>query len=132
MTSETPIEVLAEAAKRGLKVSFQSPFSLVVEPAERCPDDFADTLSQHKGRLLALLQLPFVMAYSRILEDTIFFCEDDRTRAALVQAGADESSIYTRAELKILVLRNRAQPFLPAELCQIHAARKTFKGRVGE
>jgi hypothetical protein len=81
MTYQTPIEVFAEAAEYGLRLSFKAPFTLCVDPADRCPSDFVDTLTQHKPQLLALLQLPFVMAYSRALDETIFLCEDEQTRA---------------------------------------------------
>jgi hypothetical protein len=77
-----------------------------------------------------LLQLPFVMAYSRILEETVYFCEDEQTHEALIEAGADEWSIYTKDELRVLVAANRAKPFIPAELCKLHQIKKTFKGRI--
>jgi hypothetical protein len=86
-------ELFTEAIKRGLKLSFEPPLTLVVESAERCPDDFADTLSEHKAQLLALLRLPVVMVFSRTLDETIFFCEDEDTKAALVEAGAPASDI---------------------------------------
>ena len=128
MTTQTPIEVFAEAAERGLKLSFKPPFTLVVDPANRCPGDFVDTLSQHKARLLALLQLPFVMVESEALQDTIFFCEDEATKAALVESGADEWSIYTKDELRVLVAHNRIQPLTPKELRKLHEAKRQFNG----
>jgi hypothetical protein len=132
MTTKTAIEIFGEAAEHGLKLSFKAPFTLCVEPRSRCPSDFLDALSLHKTQLLMLLQLPFLMAYSRILEETIFFCEDDQTRAALVEAGADESAIYTRAELKILVEQNRMKPFLPDELIKLHDIKKMFRAKIHE
>ena len=129
MTAQGPIGVFAEAGKRGLTLSFQPPFSLVVEPARRCPADFADTLSQHKPQLLVLLQLPFVMVSSQILGETILFCEDEHTKGALVDAGAEPWSIYTKDELRILVANNRAKPFPPDELCKLHEMKRTFHGR---
>jgi hypothetical protein len=130
VTAQTPIEVFAEAIERGLKLSFEPPFTLDVYPADKCPDDFADRLAYHKPRLLALLQLPFVMAYSQTLDETIFFCEDEDTKAALVEAGAEEWSIYTRAELQVLVAHNRAKPFIPDELLRLHAAKRTLGARI--
>jgi hypothetical protein len=130
MTAQTPIEVFAEATKLGLKLSFEPPFTLVVNPRNRCPGDFVDTLSQHKPQLLALLELPFVMVYSEALQDTIFYCEDEATKGGLVEAGADEWSIYTKDELRVLVAHNRAKPFIPDELCKLHEIRKTFQGRI--
>jgi hypothetical protein len=52
------------------------------------------------------------------------------TKAALVEAGADEWSIYTKGELRLLIAHNRAKPFLPDELCKLHAIKRTFHGRI--
>ena len=130
MTALTPIQVFAEAAERGLQLGLKPPHTLTVQPANRCPRGFADTLSQHKWHLLAILQLPFIMAYSKALEETIFFAEDEDTKAALIEAGTDPFSIYTRDELRIIVEHNRARPFIPSELCKLHEIRKTFHGRL--
>ena len=130
MTAQTPIEVFAEAKKRGLKLNFEPPFTLVVNPRNRCPSNFVDTLSQHKPRLLALLELPFCMLYSRTLEENVFFCEDEETKAALVAAGADEWSIWTKDELRALIAQNRIKPFTDAELCKLHEIKKTFNARI--
>jgi len=129
MTTQTPIEVFAEAAEYGLKLSFKPPFTLCVDPADCCPSDFVDTLSQHKPQLLALLQLPFVIVYSRTLDETIYFCADENTKAALVEAGASEWSIYTRAELKILCEQNRIAPISNDELRKLHEIKKTFNAK---
>jgi hypothetical protein len=59
---------------------------------------------------------PFVMVYSKALEEIIFFCEDEDTKAMLVEAGAEPFSIYTRAELEVLVKANRIAPLTIAEL----------------
>ena len=99
MTELTPIEVFCQATQRGLQLSFEPPDTLIVNPASGCSKDFADTLTQHKWRLFTLLQLPFVTVYSKALEETVFFAQDEDTKAALVEVGAQESSIYTRAEL---------------------------------
>ncbi|HSS18348.1 MAG TPA: hypothetical protein VLQ29_15480 [Candidatus Dormibacteraeota bacterium] len=130
MTALTPIEVFQEAAERGLKLGIEPPHTLTVQPANRCPRDFADTLIQHKWHLLAILQLPFTMAYSQTLGETIFLCEDEATKAALVEAGAESFSIYTRADLQILVEHNRAKPFVPDELLRLHQAKRIFNARV--
>jgi hypothetical protein len=126
----TTIQVFAEAAERGLKLGSKPPHTLTVEPAERCPKDFVPVLKAHKPALLALLKLPFVMVFSQTLGETIFFCEDEATKVALVEAGADPWSIYTKDELRILVANNRAKPFLPDELCKLHEIKKTFHGRI--
>jgi hypothetical protein len=124
------IQVFAKASELGLKLGFEPPNTLTFEPIERCLLKFRDTLTYHKPQLLALLQLPFVMVYSEALEETIFLCEDEATKAALVEAGADEWTIYTKDELRVLVAQNRAKPFIPDELCKLHEIRKTFHGRI--
>jgi len=126
----TTISLLQQGAGYGLKLAFELPNTLTVEPARLCTPEFAATLKAHKPALLALLRLPFVMAYSKTLDETIFLCEDEDTKAALEEAGAEPFSIYTRDELAILIEHNRARPFIPSELCKLHETRKTFHGRL--
>jgi hypothetical protein len=126
----TTIQVFAEAVDLGLKLGLKPPDKLTVESAKRWPKDFAETLRDYKPQLLPLLRLPFCMVYSRTLEQNVFFCEDEETKDALVAAGADEWSIYTKTELRILVAHNRAKPFLPDELCKLHEIKRTFHGRI--
>ena len=61
------------------------------------PREFAQILRDYKLRLLALLRLPFCVVFSQILGETIFFCEDEHTKTALVEAGADEWSIAPKS-----------------------------------
>jgi len=89
-------------------------------------------LKSHKPQLLALLELPFRMVYSKALEETIFFCEDEATKAALIEAGADEWSIYTMDELRVLIAHNRVAPFDADELCKLHEIKRTFSARLTE
>jgi hypothetical protein len=130
MTTATTIEVFQKAAELGFKLGFEVPETLTFQPANRCPIEFANTLRVYKPQLLTLLKLPFVMAYSEVLGETIFLCEDETTKAALVEAGADDWSIYTTDELRILVAQNRAKPFLPDELCKVHEIKRAFSGRI--
>ena len=132
MTTAATIEVLQQAAQFGLKLGFEPPDTLTVQPANRCPVEFAITLKAHKPQLLALLRLTFVIAYSQILEETIFLCEDAPTKAVLVEAGASAWSIYTRAELQILVEHHRAKPFTPDELIRLCTARRLFCARIAK
>jgi hypothetical protein len=132
MTTATTIEVLQKAAEFGLKLGVEPPDTLTVQPANRCPVEFAISLRAYKPQLLTLLGLPFVIVYSKILEERIFFCEDEDTKAALVEAGADSWSIYTKGELRVLVAQNRVKPFLPDELCKLHEIKRTFHGRIAE
>ena len=128
--TETAISILQKAADLGLKLGLKQPGILTVKSEESWPRDFADTLRDYKPRLIALLRLRFVMLYSQALEDTIFFCEDERTKSALVEAGADPWSIYTKAELRILVEQNRIKPFTSDELKKVHEIKRTFHGRI--
>jgi hypothetical protein len=135
MTTPVPencVPLLKQAAELGLKIEVKDSKTLTVEPAERCPPEFADELRRHKWHLLHLLDLSFVMLYSKALDETIFFAEDDDTKAALIEAGADCWSIYTKDELRVLVANNRAKPYLPDELCKLHEIKKTFNGRISK
>jgi hypothetical protein len=106
--------------------------ALTVDASKPWPKEFAELLRDCKPRLLALLELPFVMVYSEAVNDTLFFCEDDQTRTALIDAGADSFAIYTKAELHMLVEQNRVAPFTNAELCKLHEIKKTFKAKITE
>jgi hypothetical protein len=103
---------------------------LRVLPAERLSPDFGEVLKAHKPVLLALLKLPFVQVYSEAVEEVLFFCQDEATQAALIEAGADEWSIYTKDELRGLVAQNRVAPLSAAELRKVHEIKRTFSGRI--
>jgi hypothetical protein len=126
----TPIQVFQKAAELGLKLGIEPPDTLTLQPARLCSAEFAATLKAHKPALLAVLQLPFVMVFSESLGETVFFCADEPTRTALIEAGADEFSIYTRDELRVLVEQNRVAPLSAAELCKVHEIKRTFSGRI--
>ena len=128
--TETAISILQKAADLGLKLGLRQPETLTVESKKRWPSSFADTLRDYKPRLIALLKLPFVMVYSQALQETIFFCEDEATKAALERAGASEWSVYTRDELRILVAQNRVAPLTDAELRKLHDIKRTFGARI--
>ena len=131
MTSNT-IEIFQKAAELGLKLGVEPPNTLTLQPASRCPTHFAHSLREHKAHLLALLRLPFVMVYSNALEETVFFCADDDTKDALIEAGASEWSIYTKDELRVLVAQNRVAPLSPDELRKVHEIKQTFNGRIAK
>jgi hypothetical protein len=133
MTTPLPencVPLLKQAAELGLKIDVKDSRTLTVEPAERCPADFADALRVHKWHLLCLLSTSFVMLYSESLGETIFFCEDEDTKATLTEAGADEWSIYTRDELRILCGANRVAPLSATELKQLHQIKRPFNARI--
>jgi hypothetical protein len=103
----TLIEILQRASELGLKLGCEQGDVLTVTPADRCPPDFAKTLKAHKWHLLGLLSLPFCMAFSTALSETVFFTEDEGTKATLVEAGGDPDNVYTRDELGLLVEARR-------------------------
>jgi len=127
--TKTPISVLKEAAAHGLRLEAQ-PDGLHVNPGEHCSPAFEETLRAYKPQLLALLRLPFVMVHSKALETIVFFCQDEATKGALIEAGADPFAIYTKAELRVLVAQNRVAPLSPDELRNVHEIKKTFHGRI--
>jgi hypothetical protein len=124
------IAVLQRAAELSLKLGIEERDTLTYEPVECCPDLFRETLRDHKPQLLALLQLPFVMIYSQSVEQTLFFCADDQTRQALIDAGADSFAIYTKAELRELIEQNRVAPFTNAELRKVHEIKRSFNAKI--
>ena len=128
--TDTPVFILQKAGDLGLLLGLKPPDTLTVESAKRWPKDFADTLRDYKPQLLALLRLPFVMVYSQALGETIFFCEDEDTRAALQEAGADPWSIYTKRELRQLIAQNRIAPISADELRKLHQIKRTFGARI--
>jgi hypothetical protein len=130
--TDTPIAILQKAADLGLALRFTPPDTLDVKASGPWPKSFADTLRTYKPQLLELVRLPFVKVFSQILEETVFFCTDEATKAALVEAGAEPWSIYTKNELRILVAHNRARPFIPDELCKLHEIKRTFNGRIAK
>jgi hypothetical protein len=129
---QNTIGILQQAADLGIKLAFEPPDTLTYEPIENCSPAFEETLRANKPQLLELLQLPFVMVFSETLEQDVFFCADDDTRDALIQAGASEWSIYTRAELQTLCEANRVAPLSPDELRKVHEIKKTFHGRIAK
>jgi hypothetical protein len=126
------IGILQRAADLGIKLAFEPPNTLTYEPIENCSAAFEETLRAYKPHLLALLRLPFVMVDSQILEETVFFCADEQTKAALVEAGAEEWSIYTKDELRTLCEQNRVAPLSPDELRKVHEIKRTFNGRIAK
>ena len=79
-----------------------------------------------------MLSWPFVMVHSKALETIVFFCQDEATKAALIEAGASEWSIYTRAELRVLVAHNRVAPLSHDELRKVHEIKRTLHGTITE
>jgi hypothetical protein len=127
----TNVALLDEATGRGLRLAVAGE-NLRVQPASRCPAEFAETLRQHKPSLLALLRLRFLMVRSAVLNETVFFADDEATKTALVNAGAEGGCIYTRKELQLLVERHRRDPITPADLLRLHRAKRLLNARTVE
>ena len=70
------------------------------------------------------------MVFSETLGEAIFFVEDELTKAALIEAGADEWSIYTRAELQTLCAQNRIAPLTAPELRKVRELKRSFNARL--
>jgi hypothetical protein len=127
------VEAFEKAAELGLKLGLKEPDKLTFEPVSRCPREFIEVLKLHKQNLIALLRMPFVMVRSRTLDNEIlFFCADESTKTFLVLSGASQSSIYTKAELQLLIEQNRVAPISADELCKLHEIKKTFNAKIRE
>jgi hypothetical protein len=125
----TPVDLLLEASRRGFRIKADG-INLHITP--QCPAEFAETVRSLKPRLLALLELTFVVVDSKAVGEILFFCADEATKMALLEAGADEWAIYTRDELWILCEQNRIAPISQAELCKMHDIKKTFNATIRE
>jgi len=127
----TTLEVLSEAKERGLSLSPRGD-GLAASPNRLLTPDFAHTLCEFKPALLPLLQtkgITWIEVYSERLGDDLLFCRDEDTKATLIEAGAEPWSIYTRAELRILVAQNRVAPLSDVELPDDHQIKGTFGAR---
>jgi hypothetical protein len=126
------LELLTEAEQRGLRLEPAGEY-LDVAPRGLCTPDFAEKLRAHKPQLLALLQTKeasWIEVFSERIGETIFFCDDEDTKAALVEAGACEWSIYTKAELRTLIAKNRIAPLNSEELRKVHDLKRNFNARI--
>jgi hypothetical protein len=76
--SLSPIEILAEADGLGLKLGFEPPNTLTVEPDDRCPPDFIETLTRHKPQLLVVLRTstPKRLSEAVPLEQRLYVVQD--------------------------------------------------------
>ena len=131
----TAFDVLSESQQRGLTLWAKDNGKLGFKPERLCSPELREKLSAHKPQLLALLQtrgISWIEVFSECIGETLFFCEDEDTKAALLEAGAPEWSIYTREELRTLIEQNRIAPFSDAELRKLHEIKRTFQGRIAK
>ena len=129
----TCLDVIDEARQMGLTLWAKGNGKLGFKPERLCPREFREKLGAHKAQLLALLGargITWIEVYSERIGKTLFFCEDDASRAALVKAGADEWQIYTKAELRTLIAQNRVAPLTDAELRKLREIKGTFSARI--
>jgi hypothetical protein len=122
---KTPVEVLLSVAGIGGRLSVIGDKLRMLLPRD-CLPELKEAIRLHKPDLLDLLLLTFLIVRSDALNSIVFFAPDDATKESLVAAGAGPGSIYTRAELDVLVRRRTTV----GELRLIHAAKKHFNGRV--
>jgi hypothetical protein len=129
----TALDLIAAAGQLGLTLRAKENGKLGFKPERLCPPEFKAKLKTHKAELLTLLQaksVTWIEVHSERIGETIFFCADGDTKAALIEAGADEWSIYTKEELAILVAQNRVAPLSADELCKLHEIKRTFNARI--
>ena len=110
----TATEIYQEAVRRGLRLEPRGN-KLVVIPGDRVPPDFADTLRQHKGELLDLLEAQS----SRLTPDCAAWLHVAKQVLAGEFDGADGSTV---ASLRI-GLQN-----IPHPLCRCAAGRLRLTG----
>jgi hypothetical protein len=122
---KSSFDILLEAIERGLTISVRGD-RLAVKPDSALTRDFAGMLRAHKPELLQLLNLPFLIVQSEVLNDIVVFASDDQTKQKLVAAGAVLGSIYTRSELAVLVERQVSAD----ELRKLHQAKRGFHGTI--
>jgi hypothetical protein len=122
---KTPVEILLTVASSGGRLRIVDGQLRMLLPAD-CPPELKDAIRRHKPALLDLMRLTFLIVRSDVLDAIVFFVPDDRTKESLVSAGADPASIYTRAELAVLV-RSRISV---EELSLIHTAKQRFNAKV--
>ena len=127
----TVFDVLSECNHLGLTLWAKDNGKLGFKPERHCSPEFREKLRAHKPQLLALLQtkaITWIEVFSERIGETIFFCEDEDTKEALVEAGAEPWSVYTCAELQILIAQNRIAPLSVAELRTLHEIKRVFNG----
>ena len=122
---KSSFDVLLEAVARGLTVSIRGD-RLAVKPDSALTRDLTDMLRTHKPELLQLLNLPFLVVQSEVLNDIVVFAGDHQTKEKLVAAGAEPASIYMRSELTVLVKHRVSAD----ELRKLHQVKRGFHGTI--
>lgn len=124
---KSPIEVLLAVAALGGRLGISGDKLRMLLPTD-CPAELKAAIRQHKPALLGLLRAEFLIVHSDALKTTVFWTPDEANKEILIAAGASRGTIYTAAELETLVHRRVTVGDLP----MIHAAKRTFDGRLKE
>ena len=123
----TVLETYLAVASIGGRLGIAGDKLRMLLPAD-CPPELKDAIRQKKAALLALLRLDFLIVRSDTLSATVFWTPNEETKESLVVAGTAPGSIYTAAELDILVHRRLTVGELPL----IHTAKQRFSGKLRE
>lgn len=123
----TPVETLLAVAGIGGRLGIAGDKLRMLLPAD-CLPELKAAIRQHKCALIELLRLNFLVVRSDTLNAIVFWAPDEATKESLAAAGADPGSIYTAAELDLLVHRR----ITVGELALIHAAKRRFNGKLAQ
>ena len=128
MKLETAIDVVLAVAEIGGKLAIADRNRLRTLLPAGCSPELKDAIRKNKAGLLALLAgPPFAVVRSDLLPgELLLWTADEEGRELLVAQGAPPGRIYNRDELATLV---RQQPD-PDTLRKLHAAKRTFNGRL--
>ena len=121
----TPVQILGDVRAIGGNLSIAGDQLRVLLPVD-CSSKLKGEIREHKAALLRLLGVKFLVVWSQLLKETVFFVADDQTKERLVASGAERGGIYTRAELAVLANGQVSAD----ELIRVHEAKQLFNGTV--
>jgi hypothetical protein len=122
----SPIEVLIAVTNIGGSLRLDETAALLARLPRDFPKSLTESIKRHKPALVELLRLNFLLVRSDALKTNLFWTPDDRTKNALLAAGAEAGSIYTASELGVLVNRR----VTGVELTTIHEAKQVLSGNL--
>jgi hypothetical protein len=121
----TPIQILVGVRAIGGDLSIAGDKLRAVLPSD-CPSKLKREIREQKAALLRLLDAKFLVVWSQLLNEIVFFVADEVTKQLLVSFGAEPGSIYTREELAALV-RDKVTSY---ELMRLHELKQIFNGTI--
>ena len=102
-----------------------------MKPSRLCPAEFAESPQSAQTRTPGVAAIALCHGVLRDPRgDDLLLRGRGHQSGALVEAGAEEWSIYTKDELQRSVTQNRVAPFSAAELRKVHEIKRTFSGRI--